>query len=511
MMKLTKKIGIGLTVTVLALSPLLPNLNPVQTVQAAKKKAKAKGTISLLRNDYVYDKFGHKIKIKQEHGTGGYLVPRDFSVDPKGFAITDADTEVGEMANSYSYYGIRKIKGQKYYRLAHSYYLNEAVVSTENKRNIKKKKLVLNHDSLVYTKNGQATGKKLAKNTIVKYQGNIKSAKMAPKYFFYENDWARHFQVKYLPTHKINKKQYYFLGRNRYINAANVSYIDGHIARYNGVVTATVLEKTFTFPVNLVPYKRTLKKGQKIKVDLTVIPYANDGFEGYIFRLHDHPDEYVNQNSISLKRDLPIVNYEDLIYTYVQPLSGNSVELYDTSGTAIGKKMKKPKYSDITVDGLMYLWVPSENKAQLFYHCLNYTNETIIDDKQPIVPNADQTTSRQQNEKLLYGNNFIKVSDVKYTSGIKLKLINSAKQAESDQKVASEADKQELLKLFDDGKEKYGRSAYDELMANYECALTNASLILKNNKATVAQVKEAVWYLKTTITQFTTMSYPLGD
>lgn len=59
---------------------------------------------------------------------------------------------------------------------------------------------------------------------------------------------------------------------------ANVGYIDGHVQRYNGVATATVLTESYTTIINYSSSKRALKKGQKIKVNLAVIPYANDGF-----------------------------------------------------------------------------------------------------------------------------------------------------------------------------------------------------------------------------------------
>lgn len=59
---------------------------------------------------------------------------------------------------------------------------------------------------------------------------------------------------------------------------AIVGYIDGHVQRYNGVATATVLAESYTTTINYSSSKRALKKGQKIKVNLAVIPYANDGF-----------------------------------------------------------------------------------------------------------------------------------------------------------------------------------------------------------------------------------------
>lgn len=48
-------------------------------------------------------------------------------------------------------------------------------------------------------------------------------------------------------------------------------------------------------------------------------------------------------------------------------------------------------------------------------------------------------------------------------------------------------------------------------MNNYDCSLSNASAIIRSDKATIAQVAEAVWYVKTAKEQLTTMSVPQGD
>ena len=505
-MKFFKKVGIGLTALTLASSLLLPYTANSQTVEAAQKP---KGEVTLLKNDYVYTQAGHKIKLNIDHG---YTVPNGFAADPKGYVITDMEIdEYSDGRTSYPYYGTKKINGQKFYNLGHNYYVKNVAILEVKGRNIKKGKLVINHNSLIYTKTGKATGKKLRTNAIVKYQGKAKTAIKTPKYFYYLKDIDRYFKPRYIPTHKIKGKYYYSLGHNRYIKAANVGYINGHIARYNGTVNATVTKRTYTTTINFSAAKRKLKKGQKIKLDLTVIPYQNDGFEGYIYRLHDYPDEYVDEDNVKLKRNLPIIDYSDLVYTYVTPLADNSVELYDTSGKAIGKRIIKPQYSNLTVDGLMYLWVPEENKAELFYHCLNYSNESVIGDSQPIpAPNSGPTYPAKK-QALIYGNNFIKVNDVKYVSGLKLKALNTIEQAENGQKIATGADKQELLTLFNEGKDLAKNSAYDDLMSNYDCALRNASAILRSDKATIAQVDEAVWYVKTAKEQLTTMSVPQGD
>ena len=505
-MKFFKKVGIGLTALTLASSLLLPYTANSQTVEAAQK---AKGEVTLLKNDYVYTQAGHKIKLNIDHG---YTVPNGFAADSKGYVITDMEIdEYSDSRTSYPYYGTKKINGQKFYNLGHNYYVKNVAILEVKGHNIKKGKLVINHNSLIYTKTGKATGKKLRTNAIVKYQGKAKTATKTPKYFYYLKDIDRYFKPRYIPTHKIKGKYYYSLGHNRYIKAANVGYINGHIARYNGTVNATVTKKTYTITINFSAAKRKLKKGQKIKLDLTVIPYESDGFEGYIYRLHDYPDEYVDEDNVKLKRNLPIIDYSDLVYTYVTPLANNSVELYDTSGKAIGKRIIKPQYSNLTVDGLMYLWVPEENKAELFYHCLNYSNESVIGDSQPIPAPDSEPTYPAKKQVLIYGNNFIKVNDVKYVSGLKLKALNTIEQAENGQKIATGADKQELLTLFNEGKNLAKNSAYDDLMSNYDCALRNASAMLRSDKATISQVDEAVWYVKTAKEQLTTMSVPQGD
>ncbi len=505
-MKFFKKVGIGLTALTLASSLLLPYTANSQTVEAAQK---AKGEVTLLKNDYVYTQAGHKIKLNIDHG---YTVPNGFAADSKGYVITDMEIdEYSDSRTSYPYYGTKKINGQKFYNLGHNYYVKNVAILEVKGHNIKKGKLVINHNSLIYTKTGKATGKKLRTNAIVKYQGKAKTATKTPKYFYYLKDIDRYFKPRYIPTHKIKGKYYYSLGHNRYIKAANVGYINGHIARYNGTVNATVTKKTYTTTINFSAAKRKLKKGQKIKLDLTVIPYESDGFEGYIYRLHDYPDEYVDEDNVKLKRNLPIIDYRDLVYTYVTPVTDNSVELYDTSGKTIGKRIIKPQYSNLTVDGLMYLWVPEENKAELFYHCLNYSDASVIDANQPnSVPNSEPTYPAKK-QALIYGNNFIKVNDVKYVSGLKLKALNTIEQAENGQKIATGADKQELLTLFNEGKNLAKNSAYDDLMSNYDCALRNASAMLRSDKATISQVDEAVWYVKTAKEQLTTMSVPQGD
>ncbi|MEB3363744.1 SLAP domain-containing protein [Lactobacillus sp. R2/2] len=150
--------------------------------------------------------------------------------------------------------------------MGHNYYINSANVLKVNGRNITQGKLTIKHDALIYTKTGKTTGKKLRTNTVVKYQGKAKTATKTPKYFYYLKDVARYFQPKYVPAHKIKGKYFYSLGHNSYIKAANVGYINGHIARYNGVSSATVLKNTASITVNYSAVKRKLKKDRRLNL-----------------------------------------------------------------------------------------------------------------------------------------------------------------------------------------------------------------------------------------------------
>ena len=178
----------------------------------------------------------------------------------------------------------------------------------------------------------------------------------------------------YLQAETVNGKDCYAIGKNRYIRVNNVDSIDGYPLMYNGVTYATVLKKTTTQTLTNDSTKHVLKKGQKIKVDLAVEPWAED-FEGYIYRLHDYPNEYVGQSYIKLRNYLPTSSYDELTFTYVRPNTTTNTKFYNFDGTPTGISYRNRNQNPLTVDGLYYLWVPSEKKAELFYHYVSYKQD----------------------------------------------------------------------------------------------------------------------------------------
>ena len=69
----------------------------------------------------------------------------------------------------------------------------------------------------------------------------------------------------------------------------------------------------------------------------------------------------------------------------------------------------------IKVDKLLYLWIPAENKAKLFYHLKGH---------------QFYATQPDVSEKIDVGDAYVKSSEVKFVYGIKLKPNNTAQDAE---------------------------------------------------------------------------------
>ncbi len=500
-MKLIKKICIGLTASVLTLSPLLSSSNNMQTVQASKKSTNSKKRIFLIYDAYVYNKLGHKIK-----GNTTKSFPY-IELDPNNYMRILSFND-----NIFYNHGTKKIHGQTYYNIGHGHYLNAGDVYKANGKNTKKGKLVLNHQSSVYTKNGKKTGQALAKKAVVKYRGKVKIAKsnFAPKYYYLN----RSRKTCYLPTTDIKGKQYYSIGRNRYIRAYNVGSINGCYAVYRGTTYAKMLTKTTTTMVSGVKTKHKLKKGQKVKVDLMVIPPYDD-FEGYYLRLYDYPNEYINEYDVNLRNYLPNIDYHDAAFTYVKPVTSENIKLYNFAGQRIARNIEN-KQKEITVDGLFYLWLPEEKKAEPFYHYLDFDSGFINNDGSvPTLTLVDPQTKKEKidtEELILEKNSFIRASDVNYTHGIKLKPVITAKQAKLDQSIATNADKKKLQTLFLEGQKNENRSVQiNYRLRSYSAAIIIASKVLQSNSATIAQVKEAVWLLETTKLQLTAFAFPESD
>ncbi|MDE7056988.1 MAG: serine protease, partial [Lactobacillus sp.] len=133
------------------------------------------------------------------------------------------------------------------------------------------------------------------------------------------------------------------------------------------------------------------------------------------------------------------------------------------------------------VDRLLYLWVPSENKAELFYRLKSDYIQT------------GSTYSASDNS------GFVKASDVDYDYGPQMiDPENTASEAEADKVVATSSDKSELKNLIDEKVEDSNLYKFSSLSSqwNYAGALQNANEVNDSKTATINVVKQAVWELK---------------
>ncbi|WEV70357.1 SLAP domain-containing protein [Lactobacillus sp. ESL0785] len=477
-MKLTKKLNILLAVMLLG-SPCLTMIQS-QKVQAVKKTPK--NTLEIIDSPFIYQANGKRYRYYDSIPG----VTLDINTDRKGYAHLDCDSD----DNEFHYTGqTALIKGKKYYRIAKNAYINAKYVIGVNGKNLQKGKLMLNHNSNIYHQNGKKTGKTLTKDTLVTYADRRKTTTKIPKYFYYISNQ----QYGYLPTHKIHGKDYYALGNNQYINAKNIGRINGTVAHYNGITTAVVTANTTTQYISNIGTNHQLKKGQKVKIDRTVTPWAED-FDGYIYHLHDYPDEYLDQSLLKLRNDPPIADYNEMAYRTFSSTSNAPIKLYSNLGTELSKPLTPLKDEAVSADGLFYLWNNKTQKAELFYHLFRQNND--------VIPASDP-------ERMTFSNSFVKADAIKFTNNyITLKPLNSPQDAQADQVTATTADKKELAQLFMAGQKNLNAIAIDaSLKNNYENALGIAAVTLRSTSVSRGEVKEVIWLVKTTKKQLQSLYF----
>ncbi|WEV38772.1 SLAP domain-containing protein [Lactobacillus sp. ESL0680] len=475
-MKLTKKLNLVLMTALLCISPIVTTM-PAQITSAAHIE---KNKLGFIGSPYIYKPSGKRYRYYNQ-------IAKHLFTDTDGDGYSYLDGNDTTPITSFTGKTIT-IKGQKYYEIAKNAYIKAANVLTLNGKNIKKGKLTLNHKSKLYTKNGHQTNKELAADSIISYAGKVKKKTTCPKYFYYigTNKYA------YLPTKKINGHDYYALKNHLYVNAQNVGTINGEIARLNGVTYATVTKSSRTQTISNGLTNHKLVKGQKIKIDMAVAPWAED-FDGYIYHLHNYPKEYIDEGYIKIRNDLPIAGYNDMAYTYFKPINGNQITTYKVDGSTIAQTLTIKDNNQLTVDGKFYLWVEHDHQAELFYHILHSDSD------------SDQTADETIPD---YSNSFVKASDIKITGGVKLASLNTAQDAQADNVIATDANKQELRQLFADGQQNLANAYTDAtLKQNYNNALSIAASVIRSTTASRGDVKEATWLLKTTEDQLSDLYF----
>ena len=139
----------------------------------------------------------------------------------------------------------------------------------------------------------------------------------------------------------------------------------------------TTVTVTASFNVNIFDnqgntVRRNVPKGTKFVVDrLEVTPFADRfptalGREG-LYRIKG-TDTWILAVDVTAAKKLPLHDYDLEHNSYIK--FPQAIDLYNASGSKIntnGDYIRKQS-GQYKVDKLLYIWVPSENKAELFYH-----------------------------------------------------------------------------------------------------------------------------------------------
>lgn len=365
-----------------------------------------------------------------------------------------------------------------------------AAATTSNNNTLK-----LIHGAYVYNKKGKRLTKyrgswsktHLCKGTNIKYTGTIQPIEKDSKQYYLLND--DNYNQSWLPYKKIKGNYYYSIGHGGYINAANVNEINGQPLY---ITNATVIVKPkdnhgFSGGYTGSGKSRTLvKPSQKLRVDrITKIPDGNSISK--VYRIAGTTDAFIYSGNIKTQPRQQLATYT--MYTYVG-LKQNS-NAYSISSILkpeiTNKNITLAKNEDLPVIRELYIWVPKDNKAELFYRLNYYTPEFTSDFHNAIT------------NQLFY----IKAADTNYLSGPQLTPANTPEEAQKDAKISTTADKQDLQKLIDQEKTitasaNYKNETYvNTYKAQYDEALKQAKAVNSSISASITEVKEAVWYLTT--------------
>ncbi|WLS84850.1 SLAP domain-containing protein [Lactobacillus apis] len=348
-------------------------------------------------------------------------------------------------------------------------------------------RLKLAHGAYIYNKYGQrlttyrgsSAKTRLSKGTTVSFVGSVEPIERDSKRFFLMD--SDNYNQSWLPYKEIKGSCYYNIGAGGYIKAVNVSQIAGK-SLYTS--EATVKVKNYG---NMKPYSigtgkdKTIVKSNKVfKVD-RITALTDDPELTVNYRISGTTDAFLSVRAVKEKVRQKLKIYT--AYTHVKFLQ--PAKTYNIQGTlrTISRDHSTFLKDDIyPVENLIYLWVPSENKAELFY-LLKYSWEPF---------NASSFAnylSPSYGDGLVY----VKASDTMYFTGPYLKPRNTPEQAKDMSKVATSIDKQKLQKLIDQEKitnEYANKSPYRLCVYHYKYILRLAKDTINSAVASSTEINE---------------------
>lgn len=297
---------------------------------------------------------------------------------------------------------------------------------------------------------------------------------------------------------KIRGGYYYQIGKNAYVNCANVYSIAGHML-YTSQARVTIQNGFAAGEKNNQPYallvpkpndhvslygssKKPLKVGQKVTIDGIYYNQEMSNVDQTFYRIKGTSGSKTQIISTDYIHRAPRQQLET-----VRASSGlrtkTQTPVYDAAGQVISRSGLHKNYIFGSFEKV-WLWVPSAHKAELFYQMSSRLWST---------QNGDPSGDYQSGGIRPY----LPASDVTYDEGPTLKAVNTAAEAQTDAKVATSADKQELRQLINERDTVTSSTAYRlDPNDNYLGSLIAGQRILKDQTATVNQVIEEVRYIQ---------------
>jgi hypothetical protein len=289
-----------------------------------------------------------------------------------------------------------------------------------------------------------------------------------------------------LPYKTIRGQEYYSIGHGGYIKAANVDKINSD-SLYTNQTTATVEHVTLNSKGGLDVFDshrnntgQKIKIGKKVTIDSEAAPFALDmnyyeidGNTPSSFYGIKNKNQYLYTDKVRIATRRQLLPYSN--YTTVM-ISKNTL-VYDINGKPKGTNIVQ-KYKERPVDELLYIWVPSDSRAELFYRLSDKPNEGLFSNS----------------------TDFIKANDNKYIYGPKLKAINTADEAKSFATLASDSDKQRLQTVLDEepsikNSDPYKFGSYLE-KNTYLYAVDNGKKVVQESQPTQAEISQVIWSLR---------------
>lgn len=446
------------------------NLGDGGYIKQANAFANKKG-ITTIRNSYIYDKNGKRLKLFR--GKKAYFT--------KGTIVKSTAKEKFYNA-PLSYYNIGK-----------GNYVSSSQVSTLNGKGT----LFVSQNSYVYNKNGKRANKEVIKaGSLVNYVGKAKNGRKNVAYYYVtNNDKERH-----ITNYKIGKSYFFAIGHNKYIKANNVNLINGQNLITAKPITIEITQDTYAYDASLNKIDKLYQQGQKVKVDQAVQSGTGDYTTIYYRVAGTEKDPIYIQSGLGpdygmgaytwwedgiatlAKQTLETTDYWNLHYTCVWFKKNVTDTYYNMNGEVVKAKPN----GDLAANQAVYIYNSKSKKAELYYSLRN----TLI----------DKTSAEDDRQSEALDNLFVKASDVN-VMGLTLNPTNTAQEAEEDaQTSATQAQIAKLKELVSKEKEvkdslKYRLDTWVD-RSLYDFAIKNAQeLLTQKSQPSQATMKEMIWQL----------------